>query len=189
MSQIVNDFKIDPADIDETTSYKFSPLEATRDISYRKGEVIAKKYPDDIVISADTIVVIDNKIIGKPKDAEDAIRMLKLLSNRTHEVITAYSIFYKDIKLTHDVHSFVTFNKLDDEMIEEYVASKSPLDKAGAYGVQDNEQYHIIKEVKGSLNNVIGFPVEEIKKDLEDLHLLQRKKIKKKPSVFEDFFN
>ena len=187
MSKITSDFKIDPADIDETSSYKYSPLEATRDISYRKGEVIAKKYPDDIVISADTIVVIDNKIIGKPIDAEDAIRMLKLLSNKTHEVITAYSIFYKDISLTHDVHSYVTFNMLDEKMIYEYVKSKSPLDKAGAYGLQDNEKYHIIKEVKGSLNNVIGFPVEEIKRDLIDLHLLYKQN-KKKSLSFRGIF-
>ena len=172
MSQIVSDFIILPADIDEKACYTDSPLLTTRTISFKKGEVIAKKHPNDVVISADTIVVIDNKIIGKPVDESDAIRMLKLLNDRTHEVITAYSIFYKDINITHDVHSFVTFNKLSDQLINDYVLSKSPLDKAGAYGVQDNEKYHIIKSVKGSLNNVIGFPVEEIITDLKELKLL-----------------
>lgn len=167
MKQIVDDYEVITSDIDEEKSYSLSPLEAVLDIAKRKGEKIHNQYPHDIVISADTIVVLNNQIIHKPIDENDAKRILKLLSNKTHEVITAYCIFQDDRFLENYVVSKVVFKKLDDSLIERYVASGSPLDKAGAYGVQDNDQYHIIKKVIGSIDNVIGFPVKEIKKDLE----------------------
>ena len=165
MKNIVDDFKIIVSDIDEEKSYHFSPLEAVIDIAKRKGEKVHQEHFDDLVISADTIVVLDEKIIGKPNDANDAKRILKELSNRTHKVITAYCLFKKDKFFENYVISEVTFNKLSDDLIDEYVKTGSPLDKAGAYGVQDNEKYHIIKAVKGDINNVIGFPVDAIKKD------------------------
>lgn len=169
MKQITNDYEIITSDIDEETSYSFSPLEAVLDIAKRKGEKVFSSHQDDIVISADTIVVLDNQIIHKPVDAEDAKRILRLLSDRTHEVITAYCIFSKDQFIEKYVVSKVSFNKLDDKLINDYVATGSPLDKAGAYGVQDNEKYPMIKTVIGSVDNVIGFPVREIKEDLETI--------------------
>lgn len=169
MKQITNDYKIITSDIDEETSYSLSPLEAVLDIAKRKGENVFSSHQDDIVISADTIVVLDNQIIHKPVDAEDAKRILRLLSDRTHEVITAYCIFFKNQFIEKYVVSKVSFNKLDDKLINDYVATGSPLDKAGAYGVQDNEKYPMIKTVIGSVDNVIGFPVREIKEDLETI--------------------
>lgn len=166
MKQITNDFLIEVSNAKEEIDPNDTPLEACRKIALEKGKVISINHYDDIVISADTIVVFDNQIIGKPKDENDAIRILHILSGNTHTVITCYHIFYKDIVLSNHSISEVTFNQLSDELISSYVATKSPLDKAGAYGVQDNEDFHIIKSVKGSLNNVIGFPVEEIKNDL-----------------------
>ena len=82
-----------------------------------------------------------------------------------HEVITAYCLFKKDILIEHYVISKVYFNKLSNELIEDYVKTGSPLDKAGAYGVQDNDKFPIVKSIDGSITNVIGFPVEEIKQD------------------------
>ena len=110
-------------------------------------------------------MVLDNEIIGKPTDAEDAKRLLRKLSNRTHEVITAYCWIKGDKIVEHYVVSKVVFYELSDKLIEDYVATGSPLDKAGAYGVQDNEKCPIVKEVIGSIDNVIGFPVKEIKED------------------------
>ena len=165
LKQIVNDFKIITADIDEEISYVLSPLDAVKDIAKRKGEKIHFEYPNNLVISADTIVVLDNKIIGKPIDAEDAKKILRELSGKIHQVITAYCLFQGDKFIEHCVISTVEFNELSDELIDKYVASGSPLDKAGAYGVQDNDLFPIVKEVKGSMTNVIGFPVEEIKED------------------------
>ena len=169
MKEISEVFSIDVSNVDETVDESLSPVDAVKTIALRKGEAVKVRHPNEVVISADTIVVIDNMIIGKPIDEKDAIRILKLLSDRTHIVYTAYCIFYKDKFIEEVVESKVTFNKLSDDLIKEYVASKSPLDKAGAYGVQDNGNFNIIKEIKGSLTNVIGFPVEDIKVSLNSL--------------------
>ena len=169
MKEISEVFSIDVSNVDETVDESLSPVDAVKTIALRKGEAVKVRHPNEVVISADTIVVIDNMIIGKPADEIDAIRILKLLSGRTHVVYTAYCIFYKDKFIEEVVESSVTFNKLSDKLIKEYVASKSPLDKAGAYGVQDNDNFNIIKEIKGSLTNVIGFPVEDIKVSLNSL--------------------
>ncbi len=159
-------FSIEAADIDEEASYILPPLEAVQDIAYRKGIKVAKLFPNDVVISADTIVTIDGLIIGKPKDKDDAKRLLKLLSGRTHKVITAYSIICKDLLIRNYVVSEVIFEDLTDDIIDAYIATGSPMDKAGAYGVQDNDENHIIKSFSGSYSNIMGFPVDEIKSDL-----------------------
>ena len=169
---ITPSFSIVVSDVDESVDPSLSPLEAVKIIARRKGEKVFSMYPNDVVISADTIVVIDNMIIGKPKDEEDAKRILHLLSNRMHEVITAYCIFHKDKVIENHVNSRVFFNKLDDALIDEYVASGSPMDKAGAYGAQDNNDFKLIKKIEGSHKNVIGFPSEEILIDLKKEKLL-----------------
>ena len=169
MHRISDAFIVDVSHIDESSSLNLPPLEAVMDIAKRKGLDIAKRHKDDIVLSADTIVVIDNMIIGKPKDEEDARRILHLLSNRTHQVITAFCLIQNERFYEEYVTSEVTFNELSDELIIEYIKTGSPMDKAGAYGAQDNETYPIVKEIKGSLTNVIGFPVEDIKVSLNSL--------------------
>ncbi len=172
MKDICPSFSIVVSDIDESKSCYLPPLEAVIDIAYRKGEDIFKTCKNDVVISADTIVTIDNLIIGKPKDKNDAKRILKLLSGRTHHVITAYTIFSNERIIKNHVISEVTFEDLSDQLIKDYISSGSPMDKAGAYGIQDNEKFHIIKSIVGSYTNVVGFPVEEIKSDLKSNHLL-----------------
>lgn len=170
LKTIYDDFKIIPSDVDEEVSPSLSPLEAVLEIAKRKGDKIHEEYPHDTVISADTIVVIDNQIIGKPKDIEDAKRLLRLLSGKVHTVITAYCIYKEDTFIENHVISSVLFYELSDKLINDYVASGSPLDKAGAYGVQDNDKFPTVKSIEGSVNNVIGFPLEEIQKDLEKVH-------------------
>ena len=163
MHSITDDFKVEVSHIDETSSLSLSPLDAVKDIAKRKGLDIANKYPHDLVLSADTIVVIDNQIIGKPVDEADAKRILNLLSNRTHHVYTAFYLI-KDNKEYEDVViSEVKFNKLSEQLIDDYIKSGSPMDKAGAYGAQDNNDFKLIKKITGSWSNVIGFPVDEIK--------------------------
>ena len=168
MHRISDAFIIDVSHIDESTSLNMPPVEAVKDIAKRKGLDIAKNHPGDIVISADTIVVIDNMILGKPIDEADASRMLNLLSGRTHKVITAFCLIKDDKFYEEYVISEVTFNKLSQDLIDEYIKSGSPMDKAGAYGAQDNKDFLIVKDIKGSRDNVIGFPVDEIKKALVD---------------------
>lgn len=169
MNLVSSDFVIAIEDIDEESSYKLSPIEAVKDIAKRKGEAVDKYYPRDLIISADTIVVLDNQIIGKPVDTEDAKRILRMLSGKTHYVHTGFRVKYLNKEVVSVVTSEVIFNKLDDKLIDAYVKSGSPLDKAGAYGVQDNNKFPIIKKVIGSIDNVVGFPVKEIKEVIDSL--------------------
>ena len=131
--------------------------------AYQKALEVSKKYPDSLIIGADTVVVHDNIILGKPKDKVDAFNMLKNLSDDVHFVATAVCLIcndkiLKDIELTH-----VTFRKLSDNDINNYIESKNPLDKAGSYGIQDDGFDFAIK-VEGELDNVIGFPMKLFKK-------------------------
>lgn len=169
MKLISSDFVVASEDINEESSYTLSPIKAVEDIAKRKGEAVEKFYPKDLIISADTIVVLDNQIIGKPVDKTDAKRILKELSNKIHYVHTGFRIKYLSKEIVSHVTSEVIFNDLSDELIDKYIASGSPLDKAGAYGVQDNDRFPIIKKVIGSIDNVIGFPVKEIKEAVEQI--------------------
>lgn len=166
-------FSIVVPNIDESLSFKrFSNVEdIVKDIALRKCLSVSQSHYHDLVIAADTVVVINEQIIGKPKDEKDAYRMLKMLSNNTHYVYTGYAI-KKDDKLVIDVvKSEVVFNELDEKLINDYIATGSPLDKAGAYGYQDNDLFPLIKKISGSHHNVIGFPTEEIKNDLDKYFL------------------
>ena len=120
MKCISSDFVVASEDINEESSYKLSPIEAVEDIAKRKGEAVDKLYPNDLIISADTIVVIDNQIIGKPVDKKDAIRILKLLSDRVHYVHTGFRIKYLEKEVISHVTSEVHFNMLSEELIEKY---------------------------------------------------------------------
>ena len=133
---------------------------------------VYSRHKDDIVICADTIVVYNNKIYGKPKSEDDAHQILSILSDNTHKVITAYCIKTKDLEITKLVTSKVTFNKLSDTLIDWYIKTKIPMDKAGAYAIQGEEGKLIVKSYKGSLSNIIGFPYEDILSDLKENDLL-----------------
>ena len=171
--EISSCFTIIVPEIDESLSFKNhqNVEDIVKDIATRKCLKIAEEHPDDLVIAADTVVVINNKIIGKPKDKEDAFRMLKMLSNNVHYVYTGYAIHQKDKMVVNDVETIVEFNDLSDELINAYIESGSPMDKAGAYGYQDNKDFALVKKISGSKTNVIGFPTEAIKEDLKKFSL------------------
>ena len=173
MKDLFPSFSIVVPEIDESLSFKNhrDVIEIVKDIASRKCQKVSQDYPHDLVIAADTVVVIDNEIIGKPKDKIDAYKMLKKLSNKTHYVYTGYAINKDDKMIVNSVKTEVVFNDLGDDLINAYIASGSPLDKAGAYGYQDNEHFPIVKRINGSYHNVIGFPVEEIKEDLKKFSL------------------
>ena len=162
-------FSIIIPEIDESLSFKkYKNVRAiVKDIATRKCLKVSQDHQNDLVIAADTVVVIDKMIIGKPKDAKDAVRMLNMLSNKKHYVYTGYAIHKDDKLITNVVKTEVIFNKLSDDLISEYVSSGSPLDKAGAYGYQDNKDFELVKKIIGSKHNVIGFPTKEIKSDLK----------------------
>ena len=119
-----------------------------------------------VVLGADTVVVLKGKILGKPKDDRDAVNMLKSLSGRTHLVLTGYAVITGGKTFSGVAETKVVFNTLTDKFITDYVATGSPLDKAGAYGIQDGA---LVKKYVGSFYNVIGLPIEEIAPILERL--------------------
>lgn len=166
--EISSSFSIIVSDIDESLSFKtYSDVrDIVKDIALRKCLAVSIDHPHDLVIAADTVVVLGNEIIGKPKDKDDAYRILKELSGKEHYVYTGYALKENDKLIQGIVKSAVYFNELSDELINAYIASGSPLDKAGAYGVQDNNKFPIVKKISGSMNNIIGFPTDEIKQDL-----------------------
>ena len=167
LKEIIPEFTIIPSNVDE---FKYS----LDQLSLVKALEISKDHKDDIIISADTIVILDGEVFGKPQDEKEAYIMLKKLSNKSHEVKTIYTILCEKQGISHTnvVTSYVYFNALTDELIYSYIASKSPLDKAGAYGVQDNDKFNIISHIEGSYTNIVGLPVDELRKDLLSLGLI-----------------
>lgn len=155
-------FICEPSDVDETVDEGMTPDRAVTEISRRKAVYCLEHHENDVfVISADTVVVIDGKIIGKPKDETDAFEILKNLSGRTHEVYTGYTICTKQ-KIFSDVCcTKVTFKTLSDEEISRYISTKEPLDKAGAYGIQGKGAV-FVSEINGDYLNVVGLPASKI---------------------------
>lgn len=125
--------------------------------------------PDDLVITADTIVWIEGRVLGKPKDEEEAKAMLRQLAGRTHQVITGVTLLTKAMKRTFAVTSEVTFDALTEEEISYYVERYRPLDKAGAYGIQEWIGYVSVSALHGSYFNVMGLPVQRLYKELKTL--------------------
>ena len=160
------DYQVRVSEAEEVTD-KTNPKDVVASIAKQKANNIPVK-DDELLICADTIVALDDLILGKPKDKDDAYRMLRMLSGRKHKVYTGYAIFNNRKIVNKMVESEVLFNDLSDQFIWDYIATGSPMDKAGAYGFQDKD-FPVVKQVVGSIENVIGFPTAEIKKDLESL--------------------
>jgi septum formation protein len=150
-----------PSQIVETQADFLTPAEGALFNAIRKAMAIAVEHPDDIVLSADTIVTLDGSVFGKPADLEEAFRMLKLLVGKTHEVITAVAVMHLNKKRTRvgTERTAVKFRSLADSEIREYLKITEPLDKAGAYAAQESPD-RIIESVTGSFTNVVGLPME-----------------------------
>jgi septum formation protein len=162
LSEAGFEFEIDKPRVAE----KFDPALTLRELTLwnaiRKGMSIAQTRPDAVVLAADTLVALENQIIGKPTDLSEAARMLRSLSGRTHEVCSAVAIFQQTSGRSgvfHDV-SRVRFRRLNNATIENYLAKVSPLDKAGAYAAQGSGA-EIIAQIDGSFTNVVGLPMEK----------------------------
>ena len=163
-------FLIDAPDVDETCS--LPPREAVKELSRRKALAAAKLHPGCVILAADTLVSVDEKALGKPQDAEDAFRMLSLLSGRWHQVYTGVTVVDKDGNLhceadTTDVH----FEEMSEDAIRRYIATGEPMDKAGAYAVQGIAGLWI-DQLRGSHTNVIGLPMALTRRLLENCGLL-----------------
>ena len=167
MSQIGLTYSILPANIDEdAVSLSLPPQEYVRELSQRKALYIREEIggAKAIILGADTIVVIDGRILNKPTDPDDAFLMLKQLSNRMHEVFTGITLVESHTgKIKSEVQrTEVYFRDLDDEEIRQYIASGSPMDKAGAYGIQEDYGAVFVSKINGCYYNVVGLPLEKL---------------------------
>lgn len=164
---IFADFEVIPADIDETVRKSIELTQYPEYLALKKSHHIAEKRPiDDIVIGCDTGVFIDDVMLGKPKNKEQAYEMLKMLSGRTHKVITGVSIFCKGQNICFSETTEVEFYPLTDREIKEYVETAEPMDKAGAYGIQGKGTL-LVKKINGDFFNVVGLPVAALRQKLK----------------------
>lgn len=157
------EFFIFPSSFNEDSVTFSSPETYARKLAEGKARDISDKYPDSWVIGADTIVVIHNTVLGKPESSDEARRMLKSLSGRTHQVLTGYCIYCKEKNrfFSETIITDVLFKELSDEEIEWYIHTGEPFDKAGAYAIQGLGTF-LVKRINGSYTNVVGLPVCEI---------------------------
>lgn len=163
------DFRIVFKDVDESYPDNLTPEEIAVYIAEKKAKAFDEEINDEIVLTADTIVAIDGKILGKPKDADHAAEMLGMLSGKVHRVVTGVCLLYKHkYNLFHDV-SEVFFRKLTEQEIRSYVDKYQPLDKAGAYGIQEWIGLVGIERINGSYTNVVGLPTEKLYQQLKSL--------------------
>ena len=168
LEQLNLKFKTFSVDCDEIIEKGESPVEAVKRLSLKKLLLAKEKVKNGIIITADTIVVINGKIIGKPVNKKDAERILNRLSDKTHIVYTGFSIFNskKDKTITDYEKTLVTFRGLENREIKKYIATGSPMDKAGAYGIQDDFGAVFIKKINGCYNNVVGLPLTKVYRNL-----------------------
>ena len=166
---ITSDFLIVPSSYNESFDPTISIKENILNTAKNKGLEVFAKYPNDIVVSADTMVIFNNKVYGKPASKEDAKRMLLELSDNEHQVWTCYYVFKGNKVINHIEISYVKFKPLSLEFINRYIKGCNPLDKAGSYGIQDPLMNEQVEYYKGNLSNIIGLPIEALKKDLEGL--------------------
>jgi septum formation protein len=165
--QLKLDFEIVPSDAKEVFDDNLSPLELCQLNAHRKARAVAKKHPDALVMGADTLVFLDHKIFGKPADAAEAKKMLLQLQGRTHQVVTGVSLIHLRMhrEKIFGVSTDVLFRSLTPEQIDDYLAKINPLDKAGAYAIQENGEM-IVSEISGSFSNVVGLPIERVQSEL-----------------------
>ena len=162
------DFEVAAPVVKELHSDKLTLREATCYNALRKGLIVARAHPSRVVLGADTLVALDHQLIGKPADRAEAARLLRLLSGRMHFVVSSVFIvhLHRGKSLAFSVLSRVVFKKLSNRVIDEYLATIDPFDKAGGYAAQGTGR-KIIARIIGSRSNVIGLPLEETAAALE----------------------
>lgn len=164
LKQLGLKFKSFSVEMDEIVHPDEKPSYTVLRLSKEKLNLAKEKIKNGIIITADTIVVLDKKVLGKPVNKKDAFRILKMLSNKTHIVYTGYSIFNSINNKTISEYEMteVTFRKLTDIEILDYIEGGSPMDKAGAYGIQDDFGAVFIKKINGCYYNVVGLPLAKL---------------------------
>ena len=162
------EFEIILKEIDESFPSELKAEDIAIYISEKKASAFNDLHNDDILITSDTIVWINNKALGKPKDKEEAIKMLKELSGNVHEVISAFTIKTSSETYSDFSSTKVFFNQLSNEEINYYIDNFNPYDKAGSYGIQEWIGTIGISKIEGSYNNVVGLPVDKLYNKLKE---------------------
>ena len=162
---VIPEYSCIAADIEENCPDDVPPENRPEFLALKKAEHIAKSHNGSVVIGADTAVFANGQMLGKPADEKDAEKMLAALSGKTHKVITGCAIVKGEKKKSFSVISEVTFYKLTENEIKEYVGTKEPLDKAGAYGIQGKGAL-LVKEIKGDYFNIVGLPVAQLDREI-----------------------
>ena len=156
-------FESVPANIDESQFENEIPENYVRRLSAAKAETVGRRLPECFVLGADTSVVINHEILGKPKDADDAERMLRELSGNVHQVYTGVALRCGEEVVSSVVMTFVRLVQLDEETIKWYVSTGEPSDKAGGYGIQGIGS-RFVQEIRGSYSNVVGLPLVQVER-------------------------
>lgn len=164
----LTDFKICPAAGDELAPEGLSPEELVIYLSRNKAEEVAGGHSGAVIIAADTVVCTEGRVLGKPRDEEDAFNMLRSLSGRTHEVYTGVTVIYGDKTLCSSECTRVFFRELSDDEIRAYIATGEPMDKAGAYGIQGRASL-MVEKIDGDYFNVMGLPLCRLGKMLASI--------------------
>ena len=168
LRQLKLEFEVVPSAAKEVFDEHLSPLELCQLNAHRKARAVAKKIPDALVLGADTLVFLSHKIFGKPDDKDQARDMLMQLQGKTHQVVTGVSLIHlrSHSERIFAVSTDVLFRPLTPQQIDEYLAKIDPLDKAGAYAIQENGEL-VVSEISGSFSNVVGLPIEKVQSELE----------------------
>lgn len=162
MKLITEDFEIIPSNEEEIIPENTPAVRVSEYLAKIKARSVSSIYPEKIVIGADTTVILDEKVLGKPKDEKDAFLMLKNLSGKTHLVTTGVCVKDSKREISFTEVSKVTFRTLSDNEISEYIKTKEPMDKAGAYAIQGKGKA-FVNDVEGDFDNIVGLPVKRLK--------------------------
>jgi septum formation protein len=164
LSQLTEDFTVIPSDAPEIHNEQLTAREICQINAYRKARAVAKEHPDHLILAADTLVALGTRLFGKPNDIDEAQRMLLELEGKTHEVVTGVCLMHLRTHTSKvwTESTWVTFKHLTQEVVRDYVTKVRTLDKAGAYGIQENGEM-LVEEIEGSFDNVVGLPTESLK--------------------------
>lgn len=166
LSKLIDDFKIVTSDIEEDYPQSTNAIDVSEYLATKKALDIHKKFPNDIVIAADTTIVFNNKIYGKPQNKDEAKEMLKLFSGNKHLVITGVSIISDKRSISFSSKNEVEFYNLTDEEIEEYLSTNEYIDKAGSYAIQGKGGL-FVKNINGCFNSIVGLPISQLNRILK----------------------
>lgn len=161
-------FRIESIEVTEQYDHQATAEEAIMQIALQKALAVSALYPQELVLGCDTMVIIDDVPLGKPKDRADAKDMLTMLCGRTHKVISGVALVTAGLQHTFYETTEVTFYEADEAFLEQYLNSEEPYDKAGAYGIQGTGKL-LVKEIHGDYYNVMGLPVAKIYQELKKL--------------------